>query len=139
MTDTLRERIEMVVSQFNGQPDALTNAILETVRVGADDTPRNEAAYPTPGQLIAMMLDKNGPERLRMAERLLNSADCANKCVAAGHEHLANELHSIRGTLNKYRDALVTIGRMRDGVTELGPDGEKDVRSRVATEALASA
>ncbi len=54
-------------------------------RDGADDTPCDENAWPTPGQLLARILDGTAEERLVLCERMIKSAEQAARCEDCDH------------------------------------------------------
>ncbi|MEV8439164.1 hypothetical protein AB0425_17455 [Actinosynnema sp. NPDC051121] len=77
------------------------------LRAGEDLTPREEGAWPTPGQLIARILDAPTAEtRLKIADALLTNCVTASNCLLADHGGLKSELEAAHEEIRVLREAL---------------------------------
>jgi hypothetical protein len=106
-------------------------------RGGADDTPVDRLAKPTPGQLIARILDADIDERLVMAERMLDNADTAARCFEMNHEHQVGELAELRSRFSAHMaTAQQEIDQLRAQLSAAPPEREDPTPASVRAEAL---
>lgn len=93
------QRHELVIDELRAE--------VARLRAGEDRTPREESAWPTPGQLIARILDAPTAEkRLEIADALLTNCATASKCLMADHGALLSELEAAQEEIRVLRGAL---------------------------------
>lgn len=105
IVDAYQEAIDLVVY--------LRKVIAEgglVSRHGADDTPREEGTHTTAGQLLAMILDSDEKERLRICSDLSGNSSLAHNCLYQDHvltiEQLKSELVDARRAIVRLMSGL---------------------------------
>jgi hypothetical protein len=106
-------------------------------RGGADDTPVDRLAKPTPGQLIARILDADTEERIALAERMLDDADTAACCFTMNHEDQVGELAELRSRFSAHMaTAQQEIDQLRAQLSAAPPERETPSPASVRAAAL---
>lgn len=109
-------------SESNPDPDHLIDAILAEVRAGADDTPAPEGTVPTPGQLLAKVLDSSVDERLRFAQWALDAGERSSNCFLMDHEGAVEYQTEMRQLSSRLGLSEASIRMAAAGVS--GPAGQ---------------
>lgn len=111
----LRTRLEIALAdhydayQIAESQGPIVDAILAVVEAGADRTPRPGNTIPSPGQLLAAILDAPEAQRLDRMRRILDNSETAIRCFERGHEAELRRLPALHRALteaNTERDKL---------------------------------
>lgn len=86
--------------------DKLRSTLSVVYRHGADDSPVEEGAIPSAGQLLARILDANEAMRIKICTRMLNADAESHRCMRENH----------LGELEFGRQRIVQLQQIIDGL-----------------------